>query len=223
VPLTIATACIITLSQTQAAWVPLFYTRAFGLAPGAAAQIVGLMFLLSAPAGQWLGGLLIDHLRGRGIAAAPHVLQAGCSLLCIAPAVLFCTAKQLGVSEAGFTVYNLLVFAATPAGMTGWLLLTPERFQGLIVALLVAVVTLIGVGVGPVVVGVLTDRLFGHEQALGISLLCVIIGAGIGGSIAALFGRRAFAQSLTVAQGGQFDIVAPRRRFLGAASSGQSK
>jgi hypothetical protein len=36
-------------------------------------------------------------------------------------------------SEAGFTVFNLLVFAATPAGMTGWLLLTPERFQGLIV------------------------------------------------------------------------------------------
>jgi hypothetical protein len=62
-------------------------------------------------------------------------------------------------------------------------------------------VTLIGVGVGPVVVGALTDRLFGHEQALGISLLCVIIGAGIGGFIAALFGRRAFAQSLTVAHG----------------------
>jgi MFS family permease len=223
VPLTIATACIITLSQTQAAWVPLFYTRAFGLTPGAAAQIVGLMFLLSAPAGQWLGGLLIDHLRGRGIAAAPHVLQAGCSLLCIPPAVLFCTAKQLGVSEAGFTVFNLLVFAATPAGMTGWLLLTPERFQGLIVALLVAVVTLIGVGVGPVVVGALTDRLFGHEQALGISLLCVIIGAGIGGSIAALFGRRAFAQSLTVAPSGQFDIVPRGQGVLGAASSGQSK
>jgi hypothetical protein len=135
VPLTIATACIITLSQTQAAWVPLFYTRAFGLAPGDAAETVGLMFLVSAPAGQWLGGLLIDHLRARGIAAAPHILQAGCSILCI---------------------------PATPAGMTGWQLLTPERSQGLIVALLIAVVTLIGVGVGPVVVGLLTDRLFGR-------------------------------------------------------------
>src|SRR5271156_6346385 len=180
VPLTIATACIVTLSQTQAAWVPLFYTRAFGLAPGEAAQTVGLMFLLSAPVGQWLGGLFIDHLRVSGVAAAPHFLQAGCSILCIPPAVLFCTAKQLGVSEAGYTVFNLLVFAATPAGMTGWQLLTPERSQGLIVALLIAVVTLIGVGVGPVVVGVLTDGPFlAHD--IGNSLLCVIVCAGIGG------------------------------------------
>jgi MFS family permease len=192
VPLTIATACIITLSQTQAAWVPLFYVRAFGLAPGQAARTVGLMFLLSAPTGQWLGGLLIDHLRVRGIAAAPHVLQAGCSILCIPAAVVFCSAKQLSISEAGYVVFNLLVFAATPAGMTGWQLLTPERFQGLIVALLIAVVTLIGVGVGPVVVGLLTDRLFGHE--IGVSLLCVVVGAGIVGFFSALSGRRAFAK-----------------------------
>jgi MFS family permease len=223
-PLTIATACIITLSQTQAAWMPLFYTRAFGLTPGESAQTVGLMFLFSAPAGQWLGGLLIDHLRMRGIAAAPHLLQAGCSILCIPPAVLFCTARQLGISEAAYTVFNLLVFAATPAGMTGWQLLTPERSQGLIVALLIAVVTLIGVGVGPVVVGALTDHLVGHEQALGISLLSVIVGAGIGGFLAALFGRHAFAQSLSANLiGGQFDIIAPRRGIMGAASSGQSK
>jgi MFS family permease len=198
-PLTIATACIITLSQTQAAWIPLFYTRVFGLSPGEAAQIVGFMFLLSAPAGQWLGGLLIDQMRARGIAAAPHIVQAGCSILCIPAAVIFCTARQLGVSEAAYAIFNLIVFAATPAGMTGWQLLTPERSQGLIVALLVAVVTLIGVGVGPVLVGALTDRLIGHE-GLGISLLCVIVGAAIAGFIAALAGRRAFAQSLTATQ-----------------------
>jgi MFS family permease len=219
VPLTMATACIITLSQTQAAWVPLFYTRAFGLTAGRAAQMVGLMFLLSAPAGQWLGGMFIDHLRSRGIAAAPHVLQAACAILCIAPAVLFCTAKQLGYSRAGYIVFNLLVFAATPAGMTAWQLLTPERSQGLIVALLIAVVTMIGVGVGPVVVGALADRVFGHE--IGISLLCVIIGAGIGGFFTALSGRRAFTQSLAAAHDRQFAIVAAREGVLGPASSGQ--
>jgi MFS family permease len=195
VPLTIATACIIVLSQAQAAWVPLFYTRTFGLSPGEAAQTVGLLFLLSAPAGQWIGGLLIDHLRGHGIAAAPHIIQAGCSILCIPAAVLFCTSNQLGVSAAGYVVFNLLVFAATPAGMTGWQLLTPERSRGLIVALLIAVVTLLGVGVGPVVVGVLTDRLLGHE--IGVALLCVIVGAGIGGFVAAVSGKRAFAQAIS--------------------------
>jgi MFS family permease len=200
VPLTIATACIIILSQTQAAWVPLFYTRAFHLAPGEAALTVGLMFLVSAPIGQILGGFMIDHLGSRGIAAAPHFVQAACSILCIPAAAIFCTSKQIGCSEAAYIVFNLLAFAATPAGLTAWQLLAPARFQGLIIALLVAVVTMIGVGLGPLMVGFLTDRIFRDEGALGASLLSVIIGAGIAGFAAALSGSGAFARSLTAAR-----------------------
>ena len=196
VPVTLATACIIVLSQTQAAWVPLFYARAFHLEPGQAAMTVGLIFLVTAPAGQWLGGLLIDHLRARGMPAAPHLVQAACAVLCIPAAMIFCTSAHIGGSEAAYTVFNLLVFAATPSGLTAWQLLTPERSRGLIVALLVAVVTLVGVGAGPVVVGALTDRLFGDEGALGISLLLVIVAAGVVGCLAALSGRRAFARSV---------------------------
>jgi MFS family permease len=195
-PVTISTACIIVLSQTQAAWVPLFYARAFHLEPGEAAMTVGLLFLVTAPAGQWLGGLLIDHLRARGIAAAPHFVQAACAILCIPAAIIFCTSTHIAGSEAAYTVFNLLVFAATPSGLTAWQLLTPERSQGLIVALLVAIVTLIGVGAGPVVVGALTDRLFGDEAGLGGALLLVIVAAGMAGCLAALSGRRAFARSV---------------------------
>jgi len=197
VPVTIATACIIVLSQTQAAWVPLFYARTFHLEPGAAAMTVGLIFVVTAPAGQWLGGLLIDHLRARGITSAPHLVQAGCAILCIPAATIFCTSTHIGGSEAAYTMFNLLVFAATPSGLTAWQLLTPERSRGLIVALLVAIVTLVGVGAGPVVVGALTDRLFGDEAGLGIALLLVIVAAGIAGCLAALSGRRAFARSVT--------------------------
>jgi MFS family permease len=196
VPVTIATACIIVLSQTQAAWVPLFYSRAFHLEPGQAAMTVGLIFLVTAPAGQWLGGLLIDHLRARGSASAPHLVQAAGAVLCIPAAMIFCTSPHIAGSEAAYTVFNLLVFAATPSGLTAWQLLTPERSRGLIVALLVAVVTLVGVGVGPVVVGALSDRLFGDETRLGVALLLVIVAAGIAGCLAALSGRRAFARSV---------------------------
>lgn len=196
-PVTIATACIIVLSQTQAAWVTLFYMRAFRLSPGMAAWIVGLMFLVSAPTGQWLGGMLMDRLRAMGIAAAPLFVQAGSAILGIPAAVIFCRSKHLAASEAAYIVFNMLVFAATPAGLTAWQLLTPERSQGLVVALLIATVTLLGVGIGPVLVGALTDRLFHDESALGTSLLIVIVGAGIAGFLAALSGSRAFARSVT--------------------------
>jgi hypothetical protein len=197
IPITISTACVIVLSQTQAAWVPLFYVRAFHLEPGMAAMIVGLIFLVTAPAGQWLGGLLIDHLRTRSIAAAPHVVQATCAMVCIPAAMIFCTSTHIGASEAAYAGFNLLVFAATPSGLTAWQLLTPQRSQGLIVALLVAFVTLVGVGAGPVVVGALSDRLFVAEAGLGASLLWVIVVAGLAGCLAALYGQRAFNRSVT--------------------------
>jgi MFS family permease len=196
VPVTIATACIIILSQTQAAWVPLFYGRAFHLEPGEAAMTVGLIFLVTAPAGQWLGGVLIDHWRAQGITAAPHFVQAACAILCIPAAMIFCTSAHIGGSVAAYTVFNLLVFAATPSGLTAWQLLAPDRSRALIVALLVAAVTLVGVGAGPVVVGALTDRLFRDEGALGVSLLLVIVAAGVAGCLAALSGRRAFARAV---------------------------
>ena len=193
--LTASTACIVLLAQTQAAWVPLFYVRAFGLTPGESAIRVGLLFLVSAPAGQWLGGVLIDRLHSRGSAAAPHIAQAACAILCIPAAWVFCTASQIGCSEAAYATFNLLVFAATPAGMTGWQALTPERSRGLVVALLVAVVTLIGVGLGPVIVGFLNDRVLEDEGALGVSLLVVNLGAALAAIMTAVPGALAFSRA----------------------------
>ena len=193
--LTASTACIVLLAQTQAAWVPLFYVRAFGLTPGESAMTVGLLFLVSAPAGQWLGGVLIDHLHSRGSAAAPHIAQAACSILCIPAAWVFCTASQIGCSEAAYATFNLLVFAATPAGLTGWQALTPERSRGLVIALLVATVTLIGVGLGPVIVGFLNDRVLKDEGALGVSLLVVDLGAALAAITAAVPGALAFSRA----------------------------
>ncbi len=54
--LTAATSCSIILTQAQAAWVPQLFVRNFGLSPGDSAISVGLMFLVSAPTGQWVGG-----------------------------------------------------------------------------------------------------------------------------------------------------------------------
>jgi len=201
--LTAATACSVTLAQAQAAWIPQLYGRHFGLSPGTSATTVGFLFLLSAPAGQWLGGQLIDHLRAKSVAAAPNVILACCGLLCLPAATIFCLSNRLWLSELTYGVFNFLVFAATPAGLTGWQCLTPERYAGLVTALLVSIVTLIGVGLGPVLVGLVTDYIFHDEGALGKSLLTVISIAGMGSCVFALAGKRAFVLAAESAQSGR--------------------
>jgi MFS family permease len=171
---------------------PLYYVREFGLSPGDSAVMVGVMFAVSAPLGQWTGGYLIDRFRRLGIAAAPNVLLALALTLSILPASVFCTTHVLRVSQAAYIALSFLIAAATPCGLAGWQALTPPRSVGLMISTLVSIVTLIGVGLGPPIIGVLTDYVLGDEKALGSAMLILFVTAGLAGSLFAVTGRSAF-------------------------------
>ena len=194
--LSVATACLVSLAQVPATWMPLYYVRAFGISAGTSAFLVGLIFLATAPTGQWLGSVLLDRMRNAGIVAAPHLLQAVCALACLPAAGIFCTSRHLGWCGAAFAAYNLMVFAATPAGLTGWRLLTPQKTMGLTIALLISAVTFVSIGFGAAVVGGLNVFLFRSESALGWSLLVVITTAATIGFLSAVMGRGPFAKDV---------------------------
>ena len=193
--LTAATACSVTLSQAQAAWMPMFFVRRFGLDPGDAATTVGLLFLATAPSGQWAGGRALALMQRRGVDAPANLLLALTGMLSVPAAACFCLADDLRTCELAYAGFNFIVFSATPAGMTGWQWLTPGRVRGLLVALLVAAVTLVGVGLGPSAVGLLTDRWFADPRALNVALLMLVCAAGLACTAFALAGRRAFARA----------------------------
>jgi len=193
--LTAATACSVTLAQAQAAWMPMFFSRRFGFGSGESAMMVGFIFLATAPSGQWVGGRVLTYLQRRGAPAPSNLLLAAAALLCLPAAAVFCLAADADTSRAAYAVFNFLVFSATPAGLTGWQLLTPDRVRGVLIALLVSVVTLVGVGIGPGAVGLLIDRGFGDPQAIHLALLSVIALAALACAATALAGLRSVAQS----------------------------
>ena len=193
--LTAATACTIILAQAPGAWLPLFYVRHLALQPGTSAMLIGGIFLISAPTGQLAGGLLTDRLQAVGIAGAAQAVMASCQLLSLGPALIFCTTDRLWLSAVAYGLYTLLVSAATPTGLAGLHALAPSQLRGILSAMLVSIVTLVGVGLGPVAIGLLTEHVLQDEQALGPSLLIVTLAAGIVGPALALAGRRSFARS----------------------------
>ncbi len=190
-----ATACSNVLTQTQGAWVPLFYMRQFGLPPGQAAMLVGGMYLLSAPAGQFAGGYLTDRLQARNLPGSQNLSLAAGLILSVAPAALFCSATSLPLSMAGYVLFNFIAFATTPNGLAGVQIITPAPLRGLITALLVSFVSLVGIGLGPALVGLLSDRLFHGASHLGSAMLLVLSLAGLAGPVLALTGRLAFARA----------------------------
>lgn len=194
--LTAATACNIVQAQVQAAWLPLFYTRRFAVAPAHSAVMIGVMFLLSAPLGQWLGGATIDRLQKRGVTAPANTSMMVCAALALPLAILFTQASTLVLSQVGYVLFNLVVCAATPAGLAGWQLLTQDGRRGTTIALLMAVVTFVGVGLGPAAVGYLTAHVFADERAIGHSLALVLSCAAFLGFWSARQGRAPFAAAL---------------------------
>jgi len=188
--LTAGTACSIILAQAQAMWIPQLFERSFGMTAGHAAVLVGLLYISSAPIGQWIGGSLLDRMRQRGVAAPSHMLLAVCFALSLIPAVLFCTADSLAVVAPAYWLFNLVVFASTPAGMSGWQRLTPSGLHGSVMALLGATANLAALGFGPPVIGALADR-----WSLGPALLTVCLAAGLAGIVLALMGRMSFAEA----------------------------
>ena len=194
--LSASTACVIVLAQVPAAWMPLYFVRTFGLSPGKSAMLLGLILLVTAPTGQAMGSFLIDKQRASGVSASPHLVQAACALLALPAAAVFCISLRLEYAALAFATYNLLVFAATPAGLTGWRLLTPQSSMGLTIALLTAAVTLLAIGFGPPLVGGVSDFVFGTQRALGEALLVVIVAATIVGVSGALLGRFAFVKAV---------------------------
>lgn len=197
--LTAAVCCNVTIAQTQGAWAPLFFVRQFGLAPGASAMLVGTMFLISAPTGQFFGGFLTDRLQARGIPGAQNLVMALFLTLALVPGAIFCTSDRLWLAQVSYPLFAFLVSAATPTGLAALQLLTPGRYRGTLSALFLSIVTLVGLGLGPVLVGLLTDQLFHDERALGRSLLIVILAAGIVGPMLALAGRRPFPRAAAAA------------------------
>ena len=98
------------------------------------------------------------------------------------------TPEQVCAHAGGLVA--LLGFTSPP-GLAGIQILTPRGLRGRVTAVFLAAVSLAGFGLGPPLVGLLSDHLFG-EAGLGLALLAVFAPVGAAGALAALLARRAW-------------------------------
>lgn len=179
-----AAACAVLVTQTLAAWAPIFYVRAHGLTPAESGVHLGLLVLFVAPLGHLAGGRLIDRGRAAGRrAGAGRTLAAG--LLLVPPCTAVMTlSDDLRLSLAGFAALAAALGLTSPAALAGLQFLTPASMRGFVSAMFIAGVTLVALGLGPVLVGLLNDHVFGQE-AVGSALLAVFVAVALIGVVLA--------------------------------------
>jgi MFS family permease len=155
-------------------WAPTLFVRSFGWKPGAAGLPLGLLIILCCGAGTLFAGILGDWLIRRGVArgrlrvmagaailgvplaiAAPLMPTPGLVLLLLAP-LLFCIAAGLGSGPASLQE------------------ITPNRLRGLQHAVAVLLANVIGLGLGPTLVALVTEHALQGPTALARSLALVV-------------------------------------------------
>lgn len=194
-----ASAAAVLMGQTLIAWAPTFYTRSHGMSAAESGMRLGLLVLLAAPIGHLSAGWILDRSQGGWRragrhSAAPWMLGVGLLLAVPATAVMSLAADRT-VSLAGFAVLITILGCTSPAALGGIQFLTPVALRGRVSALFVASITLLAVGTGPLLLGVLSDTVFG-AGGLGGAFLTLFSAMGLLGAAAALAAARAAARPI---------------------------
>ena len=184
-------------------WTPSYFVRSHGWAVAEAGVLYGLVLAALGPTGIILGGWMADRWDGTTPRGGPFVAAAGFTALGIVPAFISTLVADAHLSLALIAVLVLCTSAPWGVAVSALQQLTPNEMRGQVSALYLFFVNLIGIGMGPTLIALVTDHVFGDDAMLGIAMSLV---AGTSAVLAALTlgsGLSAFRASLRRAEAWQ--------------------
>ncbi|GGA31373.1 MFS transporter [Dyella nitratireducens] len=172
--------------QSIGAWAPSVLHREQGLTPATAALVFGASLLVAAPLANFIAGTLVDK---RGEKLPPMTIMAVLLLMAV-PVFWFIPWSTSAVAACVLLTAAWLIGAIAAVTLLVGLpsmLSAPLHDMGLRVFL--TFVTVVGVALGPLIAGVVSDgmHLGTHGLSWGLSEVC--LGAAIVGIVAALLSR----------------------------------
>jgi MFS family permease len=178
------------------AWIATFFIRHFGFTAPEIGLAFGVILLVVGSAsimvGAWLSGIL--HARGMTDANVAVTVGAACVAVPFGIAAPLVTDPQLSLLLfALFVVGGAMPYGCAAAALQE---ITPNRMRGQVTAIYFLCLNLAGIGLGPTVVALFTEKLFGDPRFVGLGLAATI---GLSGTLSALLltaARRPYRRSL---------------------------
>jgi len=162
-----------------AGWAPTYFVRHFGWTYQEIGKLFGLLMLIAGPAGTLFASWLGERWIRRGVAhgylrvamlGVGGITASGCAMV-LAP-----TAMPAAIFLGFAAFFAMFLFGVGPAIVAQ---ITPAPMRGQVAALFSGAVNLLGAGLGPVAIGLITDYALGDRNAIGTSMLIVFLGAGL--------------------------------------------
>jgi len=161
------------LGYVFSVWIPALFMRVHGWDAAQVGTMVGLVWLICGPSGAIAGGLAARALRSRGDASSEITVgMVCCTVMGICSALLVAMPSPI---LALAIVVVAVFFAASSSGCNAAALqiVTPPRLRGQAAALFLLVGNVLGLGLMPLVVALVTDYAFGDKKMVGHSIRLV--------------------------------------------------
>ncbi|MCB1688296.1 MAG: MFS transporter [Halioglobus sp.] len=181
------------------AWYPAHMARTFGWTSSEIGLGLGVAMIFGGVLGKPLCGYFVDSLFRRGYMDAHFRWYAGCLIVATPIGLVAATSDIPWVFLGGYALFQLLLGPVTAVYVASLNLVTPNELRGAGVAFYSATVGLIALSVGPIMIAVLSDYVYGGDAiGLGIATMFAICLP-----LAAFFllrGRSAMCDAVTAAQ-----------------------
>lgn len=158
-------------------WLPTFFIRQYGWSIAKFGLYQGLIMLVIAPIGLMLGARLAEYFDKKGHDDANVRVVFIAALLIFFPQVLFPLMPNPYVALALLAILNFVLSLAPGPQNAAFQVITPNQIRGQVTAIYIFILNVVGFGLGPVFIAVLTDYVFGSEAQLGhaMSLAALIM------------------------------------------------
>lgn len=174
-------ACLVMYSYSLTAWTPSFFMRTFEWDVATVSQNYGLVLLIFGPAGILTGGWIASRLADRGdtfVNVRMAIFAFGALIL---PATFMTLVDNAYLSLGIVAVVKFLNGLPLGVAMAALHEVTPNRLRAQAAAIYLFLINIFGLGLGPLLVALLTDFVFRDEADLRYSIAIVGAGACIAG------------------------------------------
>ncbi len=177
-------------------WIPEFFVRIHGWDRAFVGKALGLNSMIVGVAGLYFGGFVGDFLARRGRTDS-KIIVGLLAVLVWLPFGVFLPFAPTGA--LAFTLWVPMTFAAAmPWGAAAAAIqeAVPNQMRGQAAAIFLFVINLVGLGLGPQILPLLTDYVFRDEMQIHLSLLTVTTTAEVGAFVLLLFALPRFRRAI---------------------------
>ena len=172
-------------------WAPALFMRVHGFDARTTGLAIGAIVAVFGSIGMIGSGMIADRLTRRGVndATIRVIFWGLVAQIPLMPAAFLVGDARLALALMVPTM--VLTTAASSVQGTALQLMTPPRMRGRIMAIYLLVVTLVGMGLGPLLIGIFSDNVFTAKTGLAPSMAVVALGGLVIATLVLAWARRA--------------------------------